>query len=158
MVKILVTGGRDNLNSVRICQILDWVDMKFGVHCIVHGHAKGADAIADAWANRKGIERLSYPVTDIEWKTQGKKAGLLRNQKMLDIEQPDLVIAFDGGRGTLHMTTYAAMHGYPMIIDKNGVITLHKDEKIADIDELIINDIENGLLINDYLEHPGEIT
>ena len=37
------------------------------------------------------------------WEKHGKAAGPIRNQFMLEQEKPDLVIAFDGGRGTADM-------------------------------------------------------
>jgi hypothetical protein len=35
-----------------------------------------------------------------EWTKYGKAAGPFRNQKMLDVSEPDLVVAFAGGQGT----------------------------------------------------------
>jgi hypothetical protein len=37
----------------------------------------------------------------------GRKAGPIRNQRMLDEGRPELVIAFPGGRGTSDMTARA---------------------------------------------------
>ena len=41
-----------------------------------------------------------YPVSDMEWKGYGKAAGPIRNRRMLDDFQPDLVLAFPGNKGT----------------------------------------------------------
>lgn len=68
-----------------------------------HGVANGADKVAGAWAKGNNIPVQEFPVTAEEWKTLGKKAGVLRNLAMLDAFQPNAVIAFPGGPGTEHM-------------------------------------------------------
>ena len=39
-------------------------------------------------------------------------------KKMLDDEQPDLVVAFEGGRGTAHMIEYARRNNVPTVEPK----------------------------------------
>jgi hypothetical protein len=41
----------------------------------------------------------------------GRKAGPIRNQRMLDEHAPDLVVAFPGGRGTADMVRRARKSG-----------------------------------------------
>jgi predicted polyphosphate/ATP-dependent NAD kinase len=48
--------------------------------------------------------------------TQGKAAGIIRNQRMLDEGKPDLVIAFQGGDGTADMVRRANKSKIPTII------------------------------------------
>jgi hypothetical protein len=48
----------------------------------------------------RGVPREPYEVPQGEWDELGKKAGPLRNQRMLDEGKPDLVVAFPGGGGT----------------------------------------------------------
>ena len=50
-----------------------------------------------------------------DWATHGKKAGPLRNQRMIDEGHPDLVIAFPGGKGTDDMTRRALAAGVATI-------------------------------------------
>jgi hypothetical protein len=38
-----------------------------------------------------------------EWERLGRKAGPIRNQRMLEEGKPDLVVAFPGGTGTAGM-------------------------------------------------------
>ena len=59
---------------------------------LIHGNARGADRMADAWAWCRGVPREPYEVPQGEWDELGKKAGPLRNQRMLDEGKPDLVV------------------------------------------------------------------
>lgn len=76
---------------------------------ILHGAAPGADAIAAGLAEDFGFTVRAYPA---DWETYGKRAGVLRNLRMLD-EQPDLVLAFQigGSRGTQHVINEARERG-----------------------------------------------
>lgn len=94
---------------------------------IVEGGAKGADTIAREWATDRGIEYREYPA---KWSEHGRAAGPIRNQEMLDKEQPDLVIAFhpnlNGSKGTNHMVNYANRKGVDVHI-YNGKERLDAD-------------------------------
>lgn len=73
---------------------------------LLHGDAIGADTIA--WSVWGTITRIipesvreistinvcNFPVTDDEWKTLGKRAGVLRNQRMFDEGKPTRCLAF----------------------------------------------------------------
>lgn len=61
---------------------------------VIHGGAKGVDLIADRIARDLGIPVIRE---DAEWRRYGKGAGPIRNQKMLTLHNPDLVIAFRAG-------------------------------------------------------------
>jgi len=67
---------------------------------VVHGAARGADALADAWGYTMAVPVERVPA---DWKANGRAAGPIRNQKMLDEHKPTVVIAFPGGRGTADM-------------------------------------------------------
>ncbi|MGH7922784.1 MAG: SLOG family protein [Candidatus Dormibacteraceae bacterium] len=58
---------------------------------MIHGGSPGADAIAGQVARELGILLRAHPA---DWKRFGRGAGPLRNQRMLEAEKPDLVIAF----------------------------------------------------------------
>ena len=80
---------------------------------IVHGAAPGADTMVDEEARAIGLEVRKYPA---DWAGEGKAAGPLRNQQMLDQEHPSAVLAFacqlmrnGRPRGTLDMVLRA--HG-----------------------------------------------
>ena len=73
---------------------------------VVHGGAAGADAMASDWGWRMGLQVVGIAA---RWDLHGKRAGPLRNQKMLDEYKPDFVIAFPGGRGTADMVSRARL-------------------------------------------------
>ena len=77
------------------------------VPTIVQGGAKGADFLAKVYCHEYGFKCIEYPA---DWKKYGKGAGHIRNQQMLDKENPDIVIAFQGGRGTEDMIKRASEH------------------------------------------------
>lgn len=104
-MKVLVCGGRDFDNGA----LLSFTLNALGITCVVHGAARGADALAGAWAANHGVEVRAYPA---DWKAYGRAAGAIRNQQMLTEEEPDLVVAFPGGRGTAHMVRIAREQGF----------------------------------------------
>lgn len=105
MVKVLICGGRDFSDDSKVLRVLKRVKPSL----VITGGCRGADRLADRIAERLGIPRAVYPAN---WNGEGKKAGILRNQRMLDEAWPDLVIAFPGGRGTEDMVTRAEQAGF----------------------------------------------
>jgi hypothetical protein len=67
---------------------------------IVSGHARGADALGEKYAQDEGFALEIYPA---QWKKLGKQAGYRRNEQMAEVA--DALIAFwDGSsKGTKHM-------------------------------------------------------
>ena len=63
------------------------------------------------WALCRGVSREPYEIPPGEWDEIGKKAGPLRNQRMLDEGKPDLVVAFPGSGGTKDMVRRAVKAG-----------------------------------------------
>tara|TARA_B100000749_G_C18448474_1_gene475246 strand:+ start:1270 stop:1647 length:378 start_codon:yes stop_codon:yes gene_type:complete len=116
-MKLLVTGGRDFTDQPRIWTALDWFRDKYNVDCLFHGAARGVDTICANWASSRNIHVAEARA---DWDLYGKKAGIVRNQLMLDWN-PDYLIAFPGGRGTGHMVRIAmtrkANTGSPLIWD-----------------------------------------
>lgn len=70
------------------------------ISCIIQGGAGGADFLAKHWAMAYG----GMPVEEYkaDW-GQGRSAGPRRNAIMLKEGKPDLVVAFEGGKGTADM-------------------------------------------------------
>lgn len=97
---VLVCGGRDYDNQKTLFRTLDQVHAINSIALLIHGGANGADALAGAWARERGVP---YKVYAAYWKRDGKVAGPIRNQRMLVEGEPDLVVAFPGGRGTADM-------------------------------------------------------
>lgn len=77
----------------------------------LRGGARGGDAIGRAWAMARGIEVVTYFA---DWSLQGRKAGPLRNIRMLEDGKPTLVVALPGGKGTAHMISIARVAGVPV--------------------------------------------
>ena len=109
MAIVLICGSRDFTDRERIR--LRMAQLPPGT-VIVHGAARGADTIAGEIAAEMGLEVRAHPA---EWRKYGRAAGPIRNQAMLDIEHPDLVIAYpeDEARGTWDMVRRARKAGVP---------------------------------------------
>lgn len=79
---------------------------------IINGAADGADSVSSDWAIMRRAQLIEYPA---DWKKHKKAAGPIRNQEMLDKEQPDLVVAFPGGKGTADMVARARKAGVEVL-------------------------------------------
>ena len=101
---ILVCGGRTYGNKEKVYEVLSSIHKEKNITTLIHGAAKGADTIAGYWARENTIKEKQCPAL---WNTYGKAAGSIRNQKMLDDNKIDLVIAFPGGKGTADMVQRA---------------------------------------------------
>lgn len=69
---------------------------------IISGGARGVDTLAIDWAI---VHWCKFEEFKADWSLHGKSAGVIRNQKMLDVGCPDVVLAFPGGRGTADMVS-----------------------------------------------------
>lgn len=124
-MRVLVCGGRDFDDFSFVHKYLEDRLLEYYVHTpeglghwswdlvIIQGGAKGADRLADKWAQLNYVKVEEYPA---DWERYGKKAGYLRNKQMLEEGKPDLVIAFPGGRGTDMMIRLAKDAGVPVEI------------------------------------------
>jgi hypothetical protein len=100
-VRVLACGGRDFLNYDTIVRGLSWLGPST---ILAHGGASGADTLAGRFGKSRGWEVVVFPA---DWTKYGNAAGPIRNQQMLEVFLPELVIAFPGGRGTNHMVGIA---------------------------------------------------
>lgn len=112
MVRVLVCGGRDFADCGALFRSLDALRAIHGFTKVIHGAARGADALADAWARSRGLPVLPFPA---DWRTHRSAAGPIRNARMLLHGQPDLVVAFPGGAGTADMVNQAVRVGVRVI-------------------------------------------
>lgn len=103
----IICGGRGFGDQALFDQTMQDLFDQFGCpERIVQGGATGADAMAGAFARKLGIkEEIVKP----DWHLWGPVAGNKRNQKMLDDFNPDMVLAFPGGKGTKDMITRAEL-------------------------------------------------
>lgn len=123
MVRVLVCGNRDYTNVNVIEAVLNGLtaladyDFNEPELTIIEGGAKGADAIAAAWADRyDDIDHEQYPA---QWDKYGKAAGPHRNRQMIEEGNPHVVYAFTHkplaeSKGTLSMVTLARKVGLPV--------------------------------------------
>lgn len=109
-MRILVCGGRDYADYLRLEDILCQY-VHIGVDTIISGMARGADTLATDWCNLVNCEFETYPAL---WNLYGNRAGVIRNQQMLDTGI-DLVIAFPGGVGTKDMIKRAKKAGVKVL-------------------------------------------
>jgi len=113
MRRPIVCGGRDYENREHVFATLDELNQRYTfLHIIEGGCPTGADMLAREWAADRGIEYRHYPA---KWKLQGKAAGPIRNQLMIDAENPDGVIAFPGKNGTADMKSKARAANIPVL-------------------------------------------
>ena len=113
-MRILVCGGRSFKDKAWLEEVLGRFTGPGLV--VIHGGAKGADSLAAQWA--KGhAEAVEFKA---DWVAYGTRAGIIRNQRMLDEGKPDLVIAFPGGRGTADMVRRAKKFGVSILDLRDG--------------------------------------
>lgn len=118
MTRILVCGGRDYEDWMFLTRSLDAIHLDRRITCVIHGAARGADTMAGDWAKSRDIPVEEYPVSKKDWHDLGKRAGHIRNARMLKLGRPDEVVAFPGGRGTADMVTKAFEAGVKLTILK----------------------------------------
>lgn len=109
-MKVLVCGGRDYSDGLRVYAELD----RLKPDIVIEGGAEGADTFAWRWA-RRNIAAHMLLTFKADWSRDGKAAGPIRNQRMIDDGKPDLVLAFPGGRGTADMVRRAKHAGIRVI-------------------------------------------
>jgi hypothetical protein len=118
--RLLVFGGRAYPDREIVFGVLDRVAKKHVVEVVIHGDAGrtvegggvvGADRLAGAWAEARGVPVEVYPVSREDWRHLGPRAGPLRNQRMIVTGRPTLAIGFPGDRGTADMRRQALAAG-----------------------------------------------
>lgn len=80
---------------------------------IVSGHASGADALGERYAQERGFGLETFPA---DWKANGRAAGPIRNAKMASVAHT--LIAFWNGksRGTKNMIDTATKRGLQVAV------------------------------------------
>ena len=91
-----VAGGRDYQDGVTIQRILRPFVLDDSWE-LVTGAARGADRLAEEYWRSKMRPYRGIPA---DWDTYGKAAGYRRNQYLAYNLQPQMLIAFPGGKGT----------------------------------------------------------
>lgn len=115
--RVLVCGSRTWTDAATIARVLG--ELPEGT-TIIHGAGRGADYLAGVEAEGYGFRVEEYPA---DWARHGRRAGPLRNQRMLDEGRPDRVIAFrmpGPSRGTDDMVRRARAAGLPVEVIEEG--------------------------------------
>ncbi|MDR3502994.1 MAG: SLOG family protein [Legionella sp.] len=123
-MKVLVCGGRNFNEADFVNKTLDDLHSRTPITYLIEGGAKGADFHAGLWVFMKNYNGIiiEHKVYKAEWKKYGNAAGVIRNQHMLDMESPDLVVAFPGGVGTADMVRRAKWEKIPVIQPVKSVL------------------------------------
>lgn len=109
---VLVTGGRDYNDLEKVFCVLQFVHSIIPITRLIHGKATGADTFASEWAQIADVPEFGEAA---DWDRYDNFAGRVRNQKMLDENNIDLVIAFPGGSGTRDMIERAELKGVKFV-------------------------------------------
>ena len=113
-IRLLVSGGRTFDDDRELDRVLSAVHAKFGIAYLIQGEAPGADTLAKGWAHSKKIA-VSDGDFKANWDLYGNRAGLRRNQLMLDDGRPDFAVCFPGGDGTADMRRRLVTYGNPFM-------------------------------------------
>jgi hypothetical protein len=111
-MRVLVCGGRNFDDLPLLDRTLDRLHSETPFSHVIMGDANGADLMAMFWAGANNIPHTRFVA---KWEREGRAAGPIRNQAMLDHGKPDLVIAFPGGTGTADMMRRAGNAGVRVI-------------------------------------------
>ena len=118
-MRILITGSRnftdyEKIKSAIVQAVADASSEDASNVCIVHGGARGADYLAGEVAKELGFE---VEVFKANWKMFGKKAGPIRNEKMVD-SGADVCLAFPLGKsfGTWNCLKLARKAGIRTVV------------------------------------------
>jgi YspA, cpYpsA-related SLOG family len=117
--RILVTGSRMLNDYDLVYKTLAEIVGEYGPDAVVvHGAAQGADRLADRAARQLGMRTEPHPA---RWRTEGKAAGIIRNQRMVNLGA-DLCVGFPLGAstGTRDCLSRAASAGIPCRIIEIG--------------------------------------
>lgn len=110
-MRVLVCGGRNFNDAMTLGSWLGGIHKDHVITHIINGGAPGADHMAAQFGIWMNIPVETYKA---DW-ALGKKAGPMRNAKMLLEGRPDLVVAFEGGVGTADMVKKAKGAGVKVV-------------------------------------------
>lgn len=118
-MRLLVSGGRFYSSKRYAWRCLDAIHTAYEISLVIHGCVTGADTIADHWAIERLVPTLRFPVKEENWERIGPRAGVLRNQRMIDLGKPDFGLLFPGNNGTANMKARLVASGIKFYEVKN---------------------------------------
>ena len=120
MLVVIVCGGRHYQDKSFVFETLSKLRAEAYQLVIVEGGCPtGADAFARDWVKLQTepgrYHRIQHFTVHPAWGRDGRlAAGPIRNRRMLENYEPDLVLAFEGGRGTKSCIDIARELGVPV--------------------------------------------
>jgi hypothetical protein len=124
MMRILVTGSRAWIDEETIRHVLIAESHRLCVRAVdvivVHGGARGADAIADRLAREYGCQ---VEVVQADWGRYGRAAGPIRNAEMVS-RGAVVCLGFPIGisRGTRHCLAMAEAAGIHTVVTEGQTL------------------------------------
>ena len=113
--RVIIAGCRDFGNYELLKEKCDYLlqNQKKEDIVIVSGHASGADALGERYAQERGYKLETYPA---DWQAHGRAAGPIRNAQMANVANA-LIAFWDGkSRGTRNMIETATKRGLQVAI------------------------------------------
>ena len=113
--KVIIAGCRDFNDYELLKEKCDYFlqDEKKEDVVIISGHASGADALGERYAQERGLQLEIYPA---DWKAHGRGAGSIRNARMASAANA-LIAFWDGkSRGTKNMIETATKHNLKVAV------------------------------------------
>ena len=101
-MRLLVAGSRGIVDF----ELSDYISD--GVSLIISGGASGVDAVAERYADDRKISKL---ILRPEYSRYGRRAPLIRNEKMVELADEILVIWDGKSRGTAYTIECAKKKG-----------------------------------------------
>lgn len=119
-MKLAVIGSRTFDDYTLLCNTLDKINEH--IELVISGGAKGADSLAERYANDRNIPTL---IIKPDWDTYGRSAGYRRNVDI--VTNSDAVVAFwnQKSKGTLHSIEIATSQGKPLKVIKFTELPFH---------------------------------
>ena len=113
--KVIIAGCRDFNDYELLKEKCDYFlqDEKKEDVVIISGHASGADALGERYAQERGFLLETYPA---DWKAHGRAASPIRNAKMASVAHA-LIAFWDGkSRGTKNMIETARKYNLKVAV------------------------------------------
>ena len=118
-MKLALIGSRDFTDyesfKLAVLKVLseDFKIMVGEISHIVSGGAKGADKLAERFADEFGIEKEIYPVTKEAYRLYGRAAPLKRNAQIVHAATHLIAFPSRSGSGTQYTFNLASEKGIP---------------------------------------------
>jgi hypothetical protein len=115
-MRVLFTGSREWVDDHAVVLFLEGLSKRVtrpSEITVVHGGARGLDSTVGVVAHHMGMTVEVHPA---DWQRDGRAAGFIRNQQMVDL-RADLVVGFPLGesRGTRDCIRRALKAGLKVI-------------------------------------------